>query len=262
VTLLEARSVAGGLAGGFDVERSHDGGPYILLDRPGLEWAFTRLGTSLSDHLELIPLDEVYRVRRPDGADVSVFRDLERTTDGIARSFGSSAGDRYRTFVERMIEIYAHLEPFQRAPHEGARGLLRKGLIREGLFLLRGLESHLQATGLPGPVCDALGIWTHIAGKPLSEAPAPLAFVPALVHSHGAYTVRGGIRRIPDALHRIAVDHGVEFRFDTKVTRIVRDGRRVLGVETADEERLDADVVFSNAPGIATYARLLDPEGA
>src|SRR5690606_14492706 len=73
VTLLEARDVAGGLAGGFDVEgRSHDGGPYILLDRPGLEWAFERLGLDLLDHVEPIPLEEVYRVRRPDAPDVCV----------------------------------------------------------------------------------------------------------------------------------------------------------------------------------------------
>ena len=71
VTVLEARDTAGGLAGGFDVDgRSHDGGPYILLDRPGLEWAFEQIGERLVDHVDPIPLDEVYRVRRPDAPDV------------------------------------------------------------------------------------------------------------------------------------------------------------------------------------------------
>jgi phytoene dehydrogenase-like protein len=260
VTVLEARSEAGGLAGGFDVEgRSHDGGPYILLDRPGLEWAFERLGARLTDHVELIALDEIFRVRRPDAPSVIVYRDLDRTAEELARSFGATAADRYRAFVHRMTRIHAALEPLQREPHAGGRGLLKRGLVREGFFLLQGLGTHLRATGLPEPVCDALGIWTHIAGQPLDRAPAPLAFVPALVHGPGAYTVRGGIRRIAEALARIAAERGVALRFDTKVTRIVRDGRRVLGVETADGERLDADVVFSNAPGVATYARLLDP---
>src|SRR2546428_3831921 len=44
VRVLEARPESGGLAsgvhyGGFDF----DAGPYILLDRPGLEWAFEHL---------------------------------------------------------------------------------------------------------------------------------------------------------------------------------------------------------------------------
>ncbi len=260
VTVLEARDTAGGLAGGFDVDgRSHDGGPYILLDRPGLEWAFERLGERLTDHVEPIPLDEVYRVRFPDAPDVVIYKDLDRTADGLARAYEPRAGDRYRAFVKKMARVYAHLEPFQRSPFAGARGLLRRGLIREGLFLLRGLDAHLRATGLPAPVRDALGIWTHIAGQPLDRAPAPLAFVPALVHGVGAYSCRGGIRRIPEALARIAERRGVGLRLATPVARIVRDHRRVLGVETATGERIDADLVVSNAPGVATYARLLDP---
>jgi phytoene dehydrogenase-like protein len=260
VTVLEARDVAGGLAGGFDVDgRSHDGGPYILLDRPGLEWAFARLGLDLLDHVEPIALDEVYRVRCPNAPDVIVYRELDRTAAQLADDFGAEHADRYREFVARMTEIHERLEPLQRAPFAGARGVVTRGLFREAVFLLQGLEAHLCATGLPEPVREALGIWTHIAGQPLAEAPAPLAFVPALVHGHGAYTVRGGIRRIVEALHRVAVELGADVKLGTRVTRIVRDAQRVLGVETHLGDRIDATAVFSNAPGIATYARLLDP---
>jgi phytoene dehydrogenase-like protein len=71
--------------------------------------------------------------------------------------------------------------------------------------------------------------------------------------------VRGGIRRIPEALARVAAPLGIDLRFGTRVTRIVRDRRRVLGVETHTGERIAASLVVSNAPGIATYTRLLDP---
>jgi phytoene dehydrogenase-like protein len=256
VTILEARDSAGGLASGFDLEgHSHDGGPYILLDKPGLAWAFERLGLRLEEHVELIPLDEIYRVRRPDGPDVRIYHSLERTADGMP----AGARDAYIAFVKRMIAIHEHLSPLQRAPFQGARALLRHGMVSEAVFLLRGLAANLRATDLPESVRDALGIWTHIAGQPLAEAPAPLALVPALIHTHGAYTARGGIRRIPEALAAVAQPLGVEIRFGTRVTRIVRDLRTVLGVETADGERIDASFVVSNAPGIATYTRLLDP---
>jgi phytoene dehydrogenase-like protein len=260
VTVLEANDAVGGLAGGFDVEgRSHDGGPYILLDRPGLEWAFERLGARLADHVELIALDEVYRVRRPDAPDVVVYRDRERTADRIGDAFGRGARARYLEFVAQMAAIHAKLAPLQRAPFGGPWSLLRRGLVREARFLVRGLGAQLRASGLPAPVQDALGIWTHIAGQPLDEAPAPLALVPALVHEHGSYTVRGGIRRIAEALGRLARERGVELRLGTRVTRIVRDRRRVLGVELASGERIDATHVISNAPGVTTYAQLLDP---
>ena len=256
VTVLEARDVVGGLASGFDIAgRSHDGGPYILLDRPGLAWAFERLGANLDEQVELVALDEIYRVRRPDGPEIRIYRDLERTLDGLP----ADARDGYRAFVQRMTAIYEHLGPLQRAPFRGARALVRHGLFREAIFLLRGLDANLRASKLPASIRDALGIWTHIAGQPLEEAPAPLALVPALIHSHGAFTVRGGIRRIGEALAEIARSLGVAFSMNTRVARIVRDGRRVLGVETATGERIDAELVISNAPGVATYASLLDP---
>jgi len=256
VTILEASDHVGGLASGFDIDgRSHDGGPYILLDRPGLAWAFEQLGLDLDEHVELIALDEVYRVRRPDGPDIHIYRDLERTADALP----GNARDGYLAFVRRMIAIHDHLAPMQRAPFQGARALVRRGLVREAVFLLRGLDQNLRATKLPAEVRDALGIWTHIAGQPLEEAPAPLALVPALIHTHGAFTVRGGIRRIPEALARAATPLGIDIRFSTRVTRIVRDRRRILGVETHTGERLDAALVVSNAPGVATYTNLLDP---
>lgn len=256
VTILEASDRIGGLAGGFTIDgAAHDGGPYILLDRPGLAWAFAQLGLVLEEHVDLIPLDEVYRVRRPDGPDVRIYRDLDRTADGLP----GAARDGYVAFVRRMIAVHDSLAPLQRAPFRGARALVRRGLVREAIFLLRGLAANLDAANLPSEVRDALGIWTHIAGQPLEEAPAPLALVPALIHTHGAYTARGGIRAIPDALARAAAPLGVDIRFRTRITRIVRDRRRVLGVETESGERLAASLVVSNAPGIATYTRLLDP---
>ena len=256
VTILEASDRIGGLAGGFDVDgHSHDGGPYILLDKPGLDWAFEQLGLRLEEHVTLIPLDEVYRVRRPDGPTITIYRSLERTADELP----SDARDAYVAFVRQMSAIHEHLAPLQRAPFQGARALVRRGLVREAVFLLRGLDANLRRTKLPDSVRDALGIWTHIAGQPLEEAPAPLALVPALIHSHGAYTARGGIRVIPEALARVAGPLGIDIRFGARVTRIVRDRRRVLGVELETGERLDASLVISNAPGIATYTRLLDP---
>lgn len=124
-------------------------------------------------------------------------------------------------------------------------------------FLLRGLGHHLRAAGLPEPVVDALGIWTHIAGQPLAGAPAPMALVPAIVHTVGAYTVRGGIRRIPEVLERVARELGVQFRLGSKVQRIVHDGAQITGVQLADQQ-IAADRIFSDA-GIGTFTSLLDP---
>ena len=257
--VIEGRDQVGGLAAGIELEgQMHDGGPYILLDRPGLAWVFEQLGADLASLVDLIHLDEeVYRVTTEGGESVSIYGDLERTAAVLEAKWPGSAVA-YRAWITRMSGIYENLVEFQRDSKPGAWKLLKKGRLKEGLFLLQGLEAHLKRSGLPEPVQNALGIWTHIAGQPLSEAPAPLAFVPAIIHTHGAYVARGGMNHIVAALHKLAVAVGVQFRLGTRVDRIVRDGRRVLGVEIGDE-RISADRVFSNAPGIGTYVNLLQP---
>lgn len=257
VTVVEARDGPGGLAAGLELEgRPYDGGPYILLDQPGLAWAFERLGLDLAEHVDLVRLDEVYRVRTPHGT-IRVHRDLEATADGLERTF-PGAGKPYVAFVREMAEAYAKLAPLQRGPRPRPWFLLREGRWRHAPFLLRPLGRVLDRTGLPGPVKDALGIWTHIAGQPLAEAPSPLAFVPAIVHTVGAYTARGGIGRIPEALEREARRLGVVFRYGATVERIPRSGRRAEGV-VVDGELVRAEQIFSNAPAVATLTRLVDP---
>ena len=56
-----------------------------------------------------------------------------------------------------------------------------------------------------------------VISPPRSEqqsARHPFDKVPALVHGVGAYSCEGGIRRIPEALARIAEKRGVELRLE------------------------------------------------
>src|SRR5689334_19306449 len=63
VRVLEARRESGGLASSLEIsDFVFDAGPYILLDRPGLEWAFRSLGLELDEHLTLKPISDVYEV--------------------------------------------------------------------------------------------------------------------------------------------------------------------------------------------------------
>lgn len=258
VLLLEASTQVGGLAAGLEAAgRVFDGGPYILLDKPGLAWAFEQLGARLEDHLTLLPLDEVYRVDRPGVDRIAIHGDLDRTVAGLEASF-PGVGDRYRAHVARMAATYERMLPLQREGRPGPLALLRHGLVREVPFLLRGLAAHLEASGLPEPIQSALGIWTQVAGQDIATAPAPLALVPAIVHTRGAWTIEGGMRRVPEVLAELVREAGVEVRLGARVQRIERTGRRVRAV-VVDGERIAADRVFSNAPGVGTYAELLQP---
>jgi diapolycopene oxygenase len=258
VRVLEARSRVGGLAGGIEYEGfPFDAGPYILLDRPGLEWAFASLGLNLTELLELRRIEDIYEVQCHDGSRVSIAANLDVTADRLERAWPGS-GSRYRQLVTRLSRIYERLRPLQQVSRPGVVDLLRTGAWREVPFVLRSLASVLGAAGLPRPVVDALAIWTHVAGQRLEEAPSPLAFVPALIHTHGAYYPVGGIGAIPRVLAKAAEQAGVELRLGERARSIRCTGGQVRGVETDRGEFYPADAVVADAAGVGAYLQLVE----
>jgi phytoene dehydrogenase-like protein len=259
VKVLEARSEPGGLASGCVFDGfAFDAGPYILLDRPGLEWALKSVGIALVEHLELRAIDHVYSVDSPGQPTVSIHSSEAKTAAELDRTWPGS-GERYLRFVRRTGAIEASLRPMLYGTAPSPFSLLGGGRWRHAGFLLRSLRSVLRESRLPAPVVNALSIWTHVAGQRPQEAPSPLAFVPALVHSVGCFYPKEGIRAIPALLAKFASEAGVEFRFETKAQRIVSAGGKVTGVETQAGELLRADAVISDC-GVATYLDLLDAE--
>ena len=258
VHVLEARPGPGGLASGFEIEGFRfDGGPYILLDRPGLEWAFRALGLELADHVPLQRLDPIYEVTTAGGERVRFGADLDATAGAFHRQWPGS-GPHYLRYVRQVTEIYRRLEPLQRIARPGLRDLLLTGGWRDVPFLFRSLDRILSGSGLPQPVRDALAIWTHIAGQRVEEAPSPLAFVPALFHGVGAFYPTGGISRIPQTLASEAQRLGVKLDYGVKATAIRRHSGRVSLVETDRGEVHTADAILSNAAGLGTYLNLLE----
>ena len=259
VQVLEARAEAGGLASGIVYEGfSFDAGPYILLDRPGLEWSFASLGLKLSEHLELRTINHVYSVASPDRPTVNIYSSDKTTAEELDETWPGS-GELYLRFVRQTGAIERSLRPLLYGSAPGAMSLLGGGRWRHAGFLLRSLHSVLQASRLPQPVIDALSIWTHVAGQRPEQAPSPLAFVPALVHSVGCFYPKEGIRGIPSVLAKAAAAAGVEFRYGTKAKRICTENGRVTRVESTQSEQFQADAVVSDC-GIATYLELLNHE--
>ena len=259
VTIIEARQSAGGLASGFEMDGFRfDAGPYVLLDRPGLEWAFRQLSLDPGEHLQLQRIPNVLEVDSGSLLPVTIHDALETTAAGFESRWPGS-GDVYRRFINRTYAIYQRLQPLQWTSHPTLLDIVRSGAWRDLPFVLQSLSSVLKSSRLPEPVVQALGIWTHVAGQLAGAAPSPLALVASVIHRVGACYPNGGIGMIPEVLFNTAQEAGVEFRFNTRVRRIRCKNKAVTGVEL-DSETLPADAVVSNA-GLATYSKLLDDNG-
>ena len=233
-----------------------DGGPYVLLDRVGLAWAFVAVALDLETAIALEPIDRLYSVALDDDEPLEISADCERTAVAIERR-APGQGKRYAAFVARMGAIHERTRPLLTIARPSPLDVLRSGAWRDVPFLARSLADVLVSSGLTRDVVRAIAIWTHIAGQDPARAPSVMALIPAVIHRAGAYYARGGIATIAGVLASRAAAEGVECRWETAVRSIRTRNGRVEGVET-DEGVTPADAVISNAHGVGTYLDLLD----
>ncbi|WP_158275481.1 NAD(P)/FAD-dependent oxidoreductase [Maritimibacter sp. 55A14] len=74
------------------------------------------------------------------------------------------------------------------------------------------------------------------------------------------YYPRGGFGQVSQAMLDRARETGVEFRFETEITRLERDGERITAIHTRDgagERREEADLILSTIP-LTALTRLID----
>ncbi|MFT3890593.1 MAG: FAD-dependent oxidoreductase [Anaerolineales bacterium] len=97
-------------------------------------------------------------------------------------------------------------------------------------------------------------------GMPPSQVSA---FMHAGITDHylnGGYYPLGGAFTIPRAFVRALKRSGGEIRLQSRVKRILVEGKKVLGVELESGEEIRADVVISNADPEVTFGRLIGRE--
>lgn len=255
VTVLEATDKPGGLAKSVSVSGNRfDAGPYVLLDKPGLEWAFEQVGLDLRS-LNLMRIENVYSVEMDESV-LTVYSDLNKTINEL-NSKWDKQGDHYADFVTKTYKKYRQLIPFTfSAP--GPIKIIKSGKLSLIPFLLSSLGKVLNKFSLNDPIKNGIGIWTHIAAQSLDKAPSPMSFVPSLIHHVGAYYPENGIGSIADKLFKECIKHNVNFMFNSKVKKIRIQNNGVTGIEYNDNNFLECTHVISNNSAIDTYLNLIE----
>ncbi len=260
VTVVEQGDEPGGRAGvlrqgGYQF----DTGPTVLTMPELIDEALACVGERLADRLDLLPLSPAYRANFADGSRIDVHTDPERMAAEIRE-----------VATERDADGYLRLVAFLRRLYE----------LEQSNFIDRNLDSPLQLVGTAGIKLLALGGLRRLApkigqylvddrlrrifsfqamyaGLAPHDALAIYAVISYMDTVAGVYFPRGGMHAVPRALAAAAADHGVSFRYGTRVARIEVTGRRATAVHTAQGERIAADAVVVNADLPTAYEQLL-----
>ncbi len=242
-----------------------DAGPTVFTMRFVFDAVFAAAGTTLEQHLTLIPAEILARHAWDETQRLDLFADIKRSADAIGRFAGAAEARGYLAFCARAAKIYKTLEkPFMTAPQPGSAFNLarRVGLLAPNELLgmspfatmWKGLAEHFRDLRL----LQLFGRYATYCGSSPWLAPATLMLV-AHVEQAGVWMVEGGMHRIARAFEALATDKGAKFQYDSEVAEVLTADGRASGVRLASGERIMADCVVFNGDAAALSSGLLGP---
>jgi phytoene desaturase len=259
VAVHERAATHGGKLGEYRRDGfTFDTGPSLLT----LPQVFTDLFavTGGPADLQIEPVDPVCGYRFADGTRLDLPFDAAAVPAALDAALGPGSGAAWQALHDRSARLWDLVgEPVLHRPLR-ARDLARFSARLRDLrvvapwLTLRGLGERL----LPDP---RLRMWLDryatYSGSDPRRAPSVLSVTPYVEQRFGAWWVRGGLRRLGDALLERCRALGVAVHLDSAVAGITTSGRRVSGVRLADGRPVPADVVVSDADARVLYDRLL-----
>ncbi len=232
VTVVEKNDHPGGRCDRFSRDGHHfDAGPTLFIMPLVYGAEFARLGASLDEMLDLQRVDPTYHLVFDDGARLALTSDLTRMREQLeAIEPGSFEGfmryldegrRHYNVGMERLVQ-----RDFRKATDFFSLGNL------DLLYRLKPLSKHYRNMShyFDEPRLKAAFTFQDVyMGLSPFEAPATFSMMPYTELAHGVWYPRGGMYSLVEALMKIAVQAGVEFRFNTAVERIELNGSRAQG---------------------------------
>jgi phytoene desaturase len=244
-----------------------DMGPTILTVPRVLARIFSEARRRLEAELELVRLDPQWRCFFDDGSTLDLREDVAAMRRELTRFAPTGdAAQGYAEFLQVSQRLHEVSERFFFwKPVESMRDTmdLRRNLSAATLADVLSLRMGATVAGTvrrrvsDARVAQMLDHFIQYVGSSPYGAPAVLCAIAHMQVGDGVWYPRGGTRAVPGALARLAAGLGVTLRTGTDVHRLLIEGGRVRGLETADGERVALGAVISNMDSVRTYQELV-----
>ncbi|BBX08648.1 phytoene desaturase family protein [Mycolicibacterium aichiense] len=259
VTVVERYPFPGGRMGQADIAGYRiDTGPTVLTMPDIISDAFSAVGASMTDHLDLVPVAPAYRATFADGCSLDVHPDAGAMAAAIEEFAGPDQAAGYQRLRAWLTELYRlEFDGFIASNFSSPLSLLTPQLARlAAIGGFRGWERMVGRFITDERVQRLFTFQALYAGVPPQQALAAYAVIAYMDTVAGVYFPRGGMRAVPEAMAAAAEAAGVQFRYGSTVDGLERTGSRVTAVRTADGERIACDAVVLTTELPLTYQLL------
>lgn len=248
VTVLEKQSQAGGRARQLKENGyTFDMGPSWYWMPDVFDRYFAQFGRKSSDYYEIERLDPSYRVYWADGytdipADYNEFRALlESWEPGAAKNldkFLEEAAYKYRVGIQKLV-FKPGLTLTEFLDWEVMKGVFR-------LDVFTSIKKHIHKYFQQTKIRQLLEFPVLFLGALPENTPALYSLMNYADIVGGTWYPKGGMYSVVDGMYRLAVELGVEFKFDESVTKIELNKDAARNVHT-DKAVYEADAVIGGA---------------
>ena len=234
-----------------------DLGPTIVTVPQGLRDLWAACGRDFDRDITLRPMDPFYEIRWQDGSTFTMRGDDAAMEAEVARlSPGDLEG--YRKFLrDAETRYWFGYEDLGRRPMHKLWDLVK--VLPKFAWLRADRSVHAHAAGRMRDPRLRFAFSFHplfIGGDPF-RVTSMYALVSHLERAFGVHYAMGGVQAIAQAMAQVIRDQGGVLKMGAEVDEITVDRGRASGVTLKGGERLDADVVVSNADAGHTYTQLL-----
>ena len=260
VTVFEKNSRPGGRTD--IIERDgfrFDTGPTLFLMPEVFAETYRDIGEHIEDHLDLLRLDPTYRVHFHDGSSFDITADLNKMREHIE----SIEPGAFKAFLEFISEGYSHY-------HLSLKNFVGRNFTSwldylsptnmPLIFRVKALRKHYRNTSRyfkDSRLRAAFSFQNMYLGISPYDAMATYSLLQYSEIADGVWFPRGGMYKLIESLTAIAEGLGVEFRYDSPVSRIDVESSRASGVTLENGEHLKADLIIANADLPYVYSELL-----
>ena len=249
VTVLEKHPIPGGRARKMEAEGfTFDMGPSWYWMPDVFERFFEQFGKKVSDYYQLTRLDPSYRVYWEDDAmDIPAEFDALQT---LLESIETGAGNQLDLFLQEAA--YKYKVGINKLVFKPGQSLtefidldLMKGIFKLDVF--NSMKNHIQKYFHHPKIKQLMEFPVLFLGALPENTPALYSLMNYADIKLGTWYPEGGMYSIVNAMHALAVELGVEFKFNHDVTTFEINENEITNVVCSNGEKLKADLVIGGA---------------
>ena len=263
VTVFEKNNCPGGKIGLLQRDGyTFDTGPSLFVQPENIEALFKLANESIYQYFNYKPVRIGCKYFYEDGTIINAYTNKQKFVHEL-NTKTSEPEEKTSAYINEAGTIYKNIgEIFLNYSLHKTSTLKRANILKalsstKSNYLFSTLHQSNKKQFANAHTVQLFDRYATYSGSNPYQAPGMLKLIPHIEFSEGVFYPEGGMISIVNALYKLALKKGVQFKFNAAVQRIITDKKKAKGLVVNNEE-LSADVVISNTDVYFTYLKLLN----